>query len=373
MPTDVQSAMQRILDRMVEQGETGLQLAVWHRGRLVVDAWAGAPGRAIDGRSLFPIYSTGKGIAATAIHILVQRGTLAWDDRVARWWPEFAAHGKAEITLRQCLNHTAGMAMLHENGAMEDLADWDGMCRRFAAMAPLPAPGSERHYHAISYSWLLGETARRADGRSFARIIDEEIARPLGLTGLHFGVPESEMHRVQDAEAAPPRPPTAPVAPVAPVAPAAPPAPPRPTDIIPSRAIPPWVCPLEALMNNPAVRRACIPASNGIMDARSIATHYAALIGTVDGVRLLSDATLDEVLANRPVANEVGRARFGLGYGLSGPDADPGAVFGHGGYGGSNGFADRRHGLAVGFTRSRMNGVGSEELFSELRRLLGCP
>jgi CubicO group peptidase (beta-lactamase class C family) len=152
MSTDVQSTMQRILDRMVEQGETGLQLAVWHRGTLVVDAWAGAPGRNIDGRSLFPIYSTGKGIAATAIHILVQRGILSWEDRIARWWPEFAANGKAEITLRQCLNHTAGMAMLHADGHMEDLADWDGMCHRFAAMAPLPAPGSERHYHAISYS-----------------------------------------------------------------------------------------------------------------------------------------------------------------------------------------------------------------------------
>lgn len=367
MPSDVQSAMQRILDRMVEQGETGLQLAVWHRGRLVVDAWAGAPGRNIDGRSLFPIYSTGKGIAATAIHILVQRGTLTWDDRIARWWPEFAANGKAEITLRQCLNHTAGMAMLHENGTMEDLADWDGMCRRFAAMPPFPTPGSERHYHAISYSWLLGETARRADGRPFARIIAEEIAKPLGLTGLHFGVPESEMHRVQDAEAAPPKPPAAPAAL------AAPPAPPKPTDIIPGRAIPSWVCPLEGLMNNQAVRRACIPASNGIMDARSIAKHYAAVIGEADGVRLLSETTLDEVLANRPLPAENGRARFGLGYGLSGPDTDPGAVFGHGGYGGSNGFADRRYGLAVGFTRSRMNGIGTEELFGELRRCLGCP
>jgi CubicO group peptidase (beta-lactamase class C family) len=353
MSIDVQTTAQRILDRMVEQGETGLQLAVWHRGRLVVDAWAGAPERRIDGRSLFPIYSTGKGIAATAVHILVQRGVLAWDDRIARWWPEFAANGKAEITLRQCLNHSAGMAMLHEHGDMADLADWDGMCRRLAAMPPFPAPGSERHYHAITYSWLLGETTRRADGRPFDRIIAEEIAAPLGLDGLFFGVPDAEMHRVQDAEAAPPKPP----------------APPTATDIIPGRAIPPWVCPLEGLMNRADVRRACVPASNGIMDARSIAKHYAAVLGPIDGIRLLNDATLDEVLANRPLPAEGARARFGL----SGPDSDPGAVFGHGGYGGSNGFADRRYDLAVGFTRSRMNGVGTDELFGEIRRCLGCP
>jgi CubicO group peptidase (beta-lactamase class C family) len=364
MSDDIQSCVQRILDRMVEQGHTGLQAVVWHRGRLVVDAWAGAPGRGIDGSSLFPIYSTGKGIAATAIHILVQRGTLSWNDRIARWWPEFAANGKQDITLRQALDHTAGMAMLPEHGCMADLADWDGMCRALAAMPPFPAPGSERHYHAITYSWLLGETARRADGRDFGRIIREEIAVPLGLDGLFFGVPEEAMSRVQDVVPEPPRP----------VQPAAPPTPPdpRPTAIIPARAIPSWVCPLEALMNRTDVRRSCVPASTGIMNARSIARHYAALVGDgIDGIRLLSDATLDEAVRSHPITGET-RARWGLGYGLSGPDNAPGAVFGHGGYGGSNGWADRRHALAFGFTTARM-GADSSEIANEVRRCLGCP
>jgi len=364
MPTDAQTIAQRILDRMVEQGETGLQVAVYHHGQLVVDAWAGVPERHIDGTSLFPIYSTGKGIAATAVHILVQRGTLRWDDRIARWWPEFAANGKADITLRQALDHTAGMAMLPEQGDMADLADWDGMCRRLAAMAPFPAPGSARFYHAITYAWLVGETASRADGRPFARIIAEEIANPLHLDGLFFGVPEAELPRVQDVEAAP-RPPGP--------EPAAQPArAPLPTDIIAARAVPAWVSPLETLMNRTDVRRACVPASNGIMNARSIAKHYAALLSPIDGVRLLSDATLDAATANRPLPGENGRAPFGLGYGLSGPDSDPGAVFGHGGYGGSNGFADRRHNLAIGFARSRLNGISSDELLRAIRRALGC-
>lgn len=364
MPTDVQAIAQRILDRMVDQGETGLQVAVYHRGQLVVDAWAGNPERRIDGTSLFPIYSTGKGIAATAVHILVQRGTLSWDGAIARWWPEFAANGKAGITLRQALDHTAGMAMLPETGEMADLADWDGMCRRLAAMAPFPAPGSARFYHAITYAWLVGETASRADGRPFARIIAEEIVAPLRLDGLFFGVPESELHRVQDVEAAPPPP--------RPAIPAETPKAAQPTDIIGARAVPTWVSPLETLMNRADVRRACVPASNGIMNARSIAKHYAALLGPIDGVRLLNDATLDAATANHPLPGENGRAPFGLGYGLSGPDNDPGAVFGHGGYGGSNGFADRRHQLAVGFTRSRLNGISSDELLREIRHALGC-
>lgn len=363
--TDVQRNVQQALECLIASGsESALQVAVYHHGALVVDAWAAAPGRRINGRSLFPVYSTGKGIAATAIHLLVQRGVLSWDDRIARWWPEFAAHGKGAITLRQAMDHTAGMAMLPEHGHMSDLADWDGMCRVLSAMPPFPAPGSERHYHAVTYSWLLGETARRADGRDFARIIREEIAEPLGLDGLYFGVPDAEMSRVQDVEKAPPAPQAA-----APVAP--PPANPAPTSIIPGRSVPPWICPLEELMNRADVRRSCVPASTGIMNARSIARHYAALVGEgVDGVRLLSDVILDEATRPRPLPGET-RASHALGYALYGPDDAPGAVFGHGGYGGSGGWADRRHALAFGFAKARMGG-GSETIVAEVRRCLGC-
>ena len=364
--TDVQRSVQRVLDRLIADGsETALQVAVYYRGALVVDAWAAQPGRSIDGGSLFPIYSTGKGIAATAVHILVQRGVLSWEDRIARWWPEFAANGKQDITLRQALDHTAGMAMLPE--VPVDLTDWREVCRALAAMPPFPAPGAERHYHAITYSWLVGETARRADGRDFARIVREEVAEPLGCDGLYFGVPDAEMARVQDAEKWPPAPQPAAPAPAQPTQ-----AKPTTGAIISARSVPPWVCPLEDWMNRPEVRRSCVPASTGIMNARSIAHHYAALVGEgVDGVRLLSEATIDEATANRPLPGEK-RATHGLGYGLQGPDALPGAVFGHNGYGGSAGWADRRCALAFGFAKARMGG-GRQEIVAEVRRCLNCP
>jgi len=360
--TDIQQSVQQVLDRLIEAGsETALQVAVYHHGELVVDAWAATPGRSIDGDMLFPVYSTGKGIEATAIHILVERGVLSWDDPICRWWPEFAANGKQEILLRQAMDHTAGMAMLPEQGEVADLVDWDGMCRTLAAMSPFPTPGSERHYHAITYAWLLGETARRADGRDVARLVREEICDPLGLDDLFFGVPDAAMSRVQDAEKAPP--PENPTP--------APPPDESTAALVAARAIPAWTYPLEDMMNRPEARRACIPASNGIMNARSIARHYAALVGAgVGGVRLLSDATLDQATRSRPLPGET-RSPWGLGYGLLGPDADPGVVFGHGGYGGSCGWADRRHDLAVGFTKARM-GLGGDAIFAEIRRGLGC-
>ena len=348
--SEVQRAVQNILDKLIADGlETVLQVAVYHRGVLVVDAWAATPGRKIDGNTLFPIYSTGKGVASTAVHILVQRGVLSWEDPIARWWPEFAANGKQQITLRQALDHTSGMANLPEHGVMADLADWDKMCRAMAAMAPAHTPGSERQYHAVTHSWLLGETARRADGRDFARIVREEIAEPLGLDGLFFGIPDSERPRLVNAEPNPPGPGVAPT--------------------VPSRPVPLWILPLEDMMNRTDVRRCCLPASNGIMNARSVARHYAALVG--NGKRLLSDTTLDGATEHRPLPSEK-RASHALGYGLNGPDSAPGVAFGHGGYGGSTGWADRRYDLAVGFAKARMNG-GRDEIWAEVRRCLSCP
>jgi CubicO group peptidase (beta-lactamase class C family) len=116
------------------------------------------------------------------------------------------------------------------------------------------------------------------------------------------------------------------------------------------------------------VRRACVPASNGIMNARSIARHYAALVGNgVDGVKLLKEETLDAATRGSKLLN----AAWGLGYGLQGPEDNRGAVFGHGGYGGSSGFADRRLKLGVGVAKSRMSGGAAvEQIVAEIRKCL---
>jgi CubicO group peptidase (beta-lactamase class C family) len=363
----MQRDIQRLLDNAVAQGaEHAVQVAAYLDGERIVDAWAAPAGWTIDGASLFPIFSTGKGFAATAVHRLVERGVLAWDAPIAHYWPEFAAHGKGGITLRHALDHTAGLPMMPERGTMAEAADWDGMCRYLANATPIHAPGARRHYHAITYSWLVGETARRADGRDFGRIIAEEVCQPLGIADeVFFGLPDSVLARVVDAEPAPPPAAT----------PAAQPVPQAPPDPVAARAVPSWVCPLETWINSASVRRGCVPASNGFMTARAIACHYASLVGQgVGGVRLLSEATMDAATAWHPIprVDLVGCGRRGLGYGLQGPDDDPGAVFGHGGYGGSNGFADRRQRLAIGFTRSLMGGPSvQEEVVQTIRRLAG--
>lgn len=106
----MQEVVQGILDEAVAAGtERGAQCVVYWNGEKVVDAWAGtldAKGeRKVDGDSLFPVFSTGKAIASTAVHRLVEQGKLGYDTRVADVWPEFGCAGKEEIRLWHVMTH----------------------------------------------------------------------------------------------------------------------------------------------------------------------------------------------------------------------------------------------------------------------------
>jgi CubicO group peptidase (beta-lactamase class C family) len=343
--SDIQKRIQDLLNAAVaENRERGMQVTAYLDGKKVVDCWAGnmsAGGNPVDGETLFPVYSTTKGIAATAVHVLVKRGLLDYDQPMTTWWPEFAAQGKGGITLRHCLGHIAGMAHMPA-GDLAAVCNWEAMCRGLAALPALHPPGAQAVYHPVSYGWLIGEPARRVDGRAFATIVRDEVAQPLGMaSGIFIGVPDADLHRIATVERAP--------GVEAQVKP-----PPEPLQHVSAAMVP-----LEEFMNTPQVQRACIPGSNGIMTARAVAKHYAALIGNgVDGVRLLDDATIAKATQRQapgPATPET--LGHGLGYAMMGTPADPGCVFGHAGYGGSIGFADKRSGLAVGMTKNRMGGA----------------
>src|SRR5689334_18812299 len=98
--------LQKALDDMVAAGtESAVQVAVYRDGELVADACAGPA----DSASLFHAASTAKGIAAAVAHVLVDRGAIAYDTRVADVWPAFGVNGKDSVTLRDVLLHTAGL------------------------------------------------------------------------------------------------------------------------------------------------------------------------------------------------------------------------------------------------------------------------
>ena len=347
----MQTAVQKLFDELIATGrERGLQVAVYLHGRLVVDAAAGvadpADGTRVTGATLFPTFSTTKGITATVVHRLAERGLLEYDAPVARYWPEFAQAGKAGVTLRQTLNHSAGLAYLPGDIAPAKLRDWDSMCAWLAAQAPAWPPGTKVDYHAITYGWLIGEVCRRVTGQPFNELWESEICRPLGLTDLFCGLPAKFAGRIAVLEE--------------PGMPA-----PEPVTSAPL-AVPNTLRPLGSWMNQPAVQRDCLPGSAGIMTARAIARHYAALLPNgVDGVELLSPARVR--LATVPQVTTTGAptGRF-LGY----MPYDSPETFGHGGYGGSIGFAEPQRHLAVGFARNRLSEGTGDDTGARLLQIL---
>jgi CubicO group peptidase (beta-lactamase class C family) len=220
------------------------------------------------------------------------------------------------------------------------LCDWEAMCRALAAESPLWTPGTTIAYHAMTYGWLLGEVARRVTGKPFNQFVQEAICRPLGIDSLFFGIPDAVEPRVAVEEGAPEYDYQS-------------------ADPVGNRAVPAAV-PLVQMANMPDVRRAAIPGAAGIMNARALARHYAALIGEVDGVRLLSAQTT--AYAGRPHregidANGGNFTRFALGYHTGRPGGTMGnraTVFGHGGYGGTLGFADPEYGMAFALHKNRV-------------------
>jgi CubicO group peptidase (beta-lactamase class C family) len=349
--------VQRAIDAAIASGrEVGVQVAAYHRGRLVVDTWGGladpATQRRVDGDTLFNVYSVTKAVAATAIHILVDRGRLAYDAPVAHYWPEYAVHGKGKTTVRDVLTHRAGIPQMPEGVTPERMCDWDWMARAIADLKPLAEPGSATLYLSVTFGWILGELVRRADAqhRSLGRFVREEIAQPLGIADLWIGIPDEAEQRVaKQVDAMVPVPP----------------------EYLPPlflASMPPAVALAPPVFERPDVRRAEVAGVGGIFTARSEARFWAMLAGggELDGVRLLSKelvATLntprarseepDPVMFGFPIPITVGGYWFGGEHPPVCSARNPRAIC-HPGQGGSIGWADPDSQLAVAICHNRL-------------------
>ncbi|KUJ65608.1 hypothetical protein ACZ90_45745 [Streptomyces albus subsp. albus] len=339
------------LDRLVASGrESGFQVAAYLDGELVVDACAGVTdrrdGSAVRPDTLIHGFSIGKGFTATLVHVLAERGLIDYDTPIAHYWPEFAAHGKERATVRHALTHAVGVPQLPEEITPAELCDWDTMCGIVADQQPLWEPGSDSGYHGWTFGWILGETVRRVTGLRPAEALRVHVTEPLGVSDeLFFGLPESALTR------------TAPLVEgnwAAWLA-ALPPSAPFRRLVVPNREV--WTT--AELANRRDYLLADLPAC-GTSTARAAARLYAALLGEVEGVRLIPSERMKlaaAVAVNGRDRVLGGRYAKGLGYFLGLPAmAGELTTFGHYGSGGSIAFADRERGLAFALTRTRLVG-----------------
>jgi CubicO group peptidase (beta-lactamase class C family) len=333
-----------------ERGEIGASVAVAAGGETVVNLWAGwadpARSREWQPDTLTNVWSTTKAMTSLCAHVLMDRGELDPDAPVARYWPEFAAGGKAEIPVRLIMSHQSGLTGLTVPTSLPDYYDWEKITSLLAGQEPLFPPGSTSGYQAITFGYLVGEVIRRITGQSCGAFFRSEIAGPLGAD-FHIGLPRTELGRCsellgvrpsQDEQAALAQA-------YANASPAA-----------------------QAALLNPSLsgdeanaddwRTAEIPAANGHGTALGLVTVFGTL---VDGSeRLISAKTLEAARTSQGRHTDLVLGlplEFGLGFGLSGPEGHFGpnpAAFGHDGFGGSAVGADPEAGLAFAYVMNRM-------------------
>jgi CubicO group peptidase (beta-lactamase class C family)/pimeloyl-ACP methyl ester carboxylesterase len=330
-------------------GDVGAACCVYLDGRPVVDLWGGfadvAMGRPWTEDTVQLVFSATKGVTAVCIHLLAEQGRLDLDAPVARYWPEFAARGKQAIPLRWVLSHRAGLAAVDGDLTLAEVLAWDPVVAAIAAQAPNWEPGTAHGYHVRSFGWILGEVVRRVAGRSLGRFLAEAVAAPLGLD-LWVGLPATAERR--RATIIPP----ADFPSVAALLGA---------DSLTARAMsgPSGLFAYDEMWNRRDVLAAEMPSSNGVASARALARLYAACVGDVDGVRLLSAKTVEaarSVEAEGPDRVLLLPSRYGLGFMLP-PMLAPGCgerAFGHPGAGGSLAFADPDARLGFGYVTTRM-------------------
>jgi CubicO group peptidase (beta-lactamase class C family) len=340
--------------------EVGASAAVYHRGEKVVDICGGrfdtTSDRPYDDSTLQLMFSTTKGIVAIAAAMCVQRGLFDYDDKVTTHWPEFAAHGKGDATVAQLLSHQCGLIAPDVAVTLADALDWKTITSMLADTKPDWPIGTGHGYHAVTFGFLAGELIRRTDGRSPGQFLADEIAGPLDVE-LWIGLPEEQEPRVSPIIGRPLNED-------------------NPDPAIKAMLemfIGPGTRGGRALFLNDALRgddgvfnrrdvhAAEVPAANGIGTAAALAKVYAATLGPVDGVQLLTEEVRDCARATITPAGEpdlclIMPTTFGMGFMTHGgftPYSGPGS-YGHSGAGGSNAFAQPERDLAVGYVMNKM-------------------
>ena len=357
-----------------KHGEVGASFAVYRRGELVVDLWAGLANvekqTPWERDTIGILFSSTKGLASTVLLRLHDQGKLDYDAKVTDYWPEFGQNGKEGVTVRTLLCHRSGLTGIETPLDLDDLESPQKKAEAVEQQRLFWPPGSQQGYNAISYGLYAAELARRITGESLAETFRKEVAEPLGAD-LHIGLDPKHDHRMATLYPAGRRDKIRTILP----------------NVLFKRSPEgktyrryianydggfvrkafgqPEVLGITGAnnFNLPRVHRMELAWGGGIGNARGLAKVYGALAngGTLDGHTLVSPGVIEPLtrrdswtdrdrVLNRPMG-------FTLGYvkenpGIFGPST---RAFGHPGAGGVLGWCDPDANLSIGYVMNKMH------------------
>jgi CubicO group peptidase (beta-lactamase class C family) len=358
----VKSGFEPVKDAFIEnferRNELGAACCIYHHGEKVVDLWGGVrnetTGEPWEEDTMVVVWSTTKGLSGLAMALAQSRGLFDYDEHVSKYWPEFAQEGKERITIRQLLNHQAGLFAFPELSDKSVLEDPDRLATVLAKQKPEYTPGTRAEYHALTLGYYESEIIRRVDPkiRTIGQFFQDEIATQLGLDfyiRLPEEIPNTRLATLRQAKIG-----------------------------LSALFTMPLPIVLQAMNPNSALRRALegslmpldrdrvyarnfeVPSGGGVGTARAIAHAYSVF--ATGGKELgLKDETLRQLMAApRPPSSGFPRysPHFSLGFTKPSPDNPFGhkGSFGAPGTGGSFGFADPEADIGYGYI---LNGMGT--------------
>ncbi len=355
----------------------GAALNVVVEGECVVNLWAGVAdardGRLWQADTPSVIFSCTKGLVSILAARLVQEGRLDYAAPVSRYWPEFAASGKGEVTVAQALAHQAGLSATRADLVEDDIVDWDRMAALLAGQEPLWPPGKGYAYHAITHGWVAGEIIRRITGMSVGAYFRELIAAQLNADAW-IGLPDNYADRAAHLEVSQPLIELW-------AEEAKKPAPNWPYKAMTlGSALPADLVSPDGGFNSQRIRAAEIPGAGGVATAEALAAIWSSTVVETRGVRLLehdvvAEATRTQSEGVSVFGGEPPFSRWGCGFQLDSEArrylAD--GCFGHDGAGGQVGFADPARRIGFGYITNWMMGPEDQratQLIDRLRSLV---
>ena len=374
------AGFERVVDAFAaaagERGGSALSIRV--DGESVVDIWQGhaseEPERAWTASTPAVVFSVTKGLVSILAARLAESGALDLDAPVAAYWPEFATAGKDAVTVRQLMAHRAGLAAPREDVDLQTALDWDAVTALLAAQTPLWEPDTAYSYHALTFGWLVGEIVRRVGGASVGRLFRDQVAAPLGVDAW-IGIPaerEPDVARLLRGPSMDVPPPGG--------FPELDPEHARWMDraMTLGAAFPSDLVVPGAGFDDPRVHRAEVPGAGGTGTARALATIWSATVCRTDGVRLLGEDIVTDMVRVQSEGEPVWwlpgpYPRWGTGFMIP-SERRPfltSESFGHDGAGGQVTFADRRHRVGFAYLTNTME-LHSDDRGDSVVRALGA-
>lgn len=347
LPARFETLRDIIATNHTEYEELGFQFCVMQRGETLIDIRGGWTDRRktleVSDDTLFAVFSSGKAAAALVIAWLVEEDRIGYDQLVSTIWSDFAQAGKEHLTIGQIMSHQSGLSgITNSEWTVKDWFDWEKTIAQLEQQVPIFEPGSASGYHPVTYGFLAGEIAQRADSqhRTLGQILRDELCQP-GDADVWIGLPPTEHARCADMQKPKSLPDMGEM-----------------TEAKRWAFLKPWSSP--GGMGAAAWREAELAGSNCHATARGLATLMQTCVdGFINGTPILSEDTQNSFSKSRVIGPNLVlpfEIDFAAGVMRNAPNYFYGpnpSTLGHSGWGGSCVFGDPVTGLHGAYVMNR--------------------